>query len=129
MMAAQYESEVIVWRKAIVRCIGLIISRFDSESQPRTRSPAGPGRHVYDLPLAHCWYPSTRPRPGRPRIYRSAASPLVEKGHETQRVGPRQRGENSVTLKRVSEVRSIRSARKTLEQRRLGVHMHGPSWP
>ncbi len=50
MMAAQYESQVIVWRKAIVRCIGLIISRFDS-AQPGARSPAGPGRHVYDLPL------------------------------------------------------------------------------
>ncbi len=49
MMAAQFESQVIVGRKAIVRCIGLIISRFDS--QPGARSPAGPGRHVYDLPL------------------------------------------------------------------------------
>jgi hypothetical protein len=34
---------------------------------------------------ATCLCPSIRPRPGRPRIYRSAASPLVEKGHETQR--------------------------------------------
>ncbi len=29
-MAAQYEGHVTVWRKAVVRCISLIISRFDS---------------------------------------------------------------------------------------------------
>jgi hypothetical protein len=36
-------------------------------------------------------------------------------------------GGNSVTLKQVSEVRSIGSARKDLQRCRLGVHMHGPS--
>ena len=36
-------------------------------------------------------------------------------------------GGNSVTLKQVSEVRSIGSARKDLQLCRLGVHMHGPS--
>ena len=35
---------------------------------------------------------------------------------------------NSVTLKQVSEVRSIGSARENLQRCRLGVHMHGPSW-
>jgi hypothetical protein len=36
-------------------------------------------------------------------------------------------GGNSVTLKQVSEVRSIGSARKDFQRCRLGVHMHGPS--
>ncbi len=35
---------------------------------------------------------------------------------------------NSVTLKQVSEVRSMGSSRKNLQRCRLGVHMHGPSW-
>ena len=54
-MAAQHESHVTVWKKAVVRCISVIFSRFDSEhsdSEPHARSPAGPGRHVYDLPPA-----------------------------------------------------------------------------
>ena len=58
-----------------------------------------------------------------PRIQvRSACSrsgSLLGSGHGT--------GGNSVTLKQVSEVRSIGSARKDLQRCRLGVHMHGPS--
>ena len=91
MMAAQYESQVIVWRKAIVRCIGLIISRFDS--QPRARSPAGPDRHVYDLPLGPLLV-SVYTTPGGPAGRGFTGQLPVRslktlKGHETQRVGPR----------------------------------------
>ena len=46
--------------------------------------------------------------------------PLFGSGHGTGRI--------SVTLKQVSEVRSIGSASKDLQRCRLGVHMHGPSW-
>ena len=53
---------------------------------------------------------------GRFRLYGAPGG----SGHGTGRI--------YVTLKQVSEVLSIGSARKNLERCRLGVHMHGPSW-
>ena len=58
-------------------------------------------------------------RPLPSRIW-NRRSQTTGSGHGTGRI--------SVTLKQVSEVRSIGSARKDLQRCRLGVHMHGPSW-